>query len=85
MEPSDNPSAFKIKYTAIMDMKDGNRPKIIAIFINGFLILKRILDIQYETESTKMVEMIQVKIAIISVFMNILGKFRILVSVNILI
>jgi len=65
-----------------MDMKDGNRPKIIAIFINGFLILKRILDIQYETESTKMVEMIQVKIAIISVFMNILGKFRILVSVN---
>ena len=85
MDPSDNPSAFKIKYTAIMDMKDGNRPKIIAIFINGFLILKRILDIQYETESTKMVEMIQVKIAIISVFMNILGKFRILVSVNILI
>ena len=68
-----------------MDMKDGNSPKIIAIFINGFLILKRILDIQYETESTKMVEMIQVKIAIISVFMNILGKFRILVSVNILI
>ena len=54
----------------------------LAIFINGFLILKRILDIQYETESTKMVEMIQVKIAIISVFMNILGKFRILVSVN---
>ena len=85
MDPSDNPSAFKIKYTAIMDMKDGNRPKIIAIFINGFLILKRILDIQYETESTKMVEMIQVKIAIINVFMNILGKFRILVSVNILI
>ena len=65
-----------------MDMKDGNRPKIIAIFINGFLILKRILDIQYETESTKMVEMIQVKIAIINVFMNIFGKFRILVSVN---
>ena len=65
-----------------MDMKDGNRPMIIAIFINGFLILKRILDIQYATESTKMVEMMQVKIAITKVFINIFGKFKILVSVN---
>ena len=65
-----------------MDMKDGNNPRIIAIFINGFLILKRILDILYATESTNIVEMIQVKIAITKVFMNILGKFKILVSVN---
>ena len=65
-----------------MDMKPGKRPRIMAIFINGFLILKRILDIQYETESTKMVEIIQVQIAMINVFKNICGKFRILVSVN---
>ena len=31
--PSVSPSAFRIKYTAIMDMKPGNSPRIIAIFI----------------------------------------------------
>ena len=65
-----------------MDMKDGNSPRIIAKFINGFLILKRILDIQYATERTKIVAMMQVKIAMIKVLKNICGKFRILVSVN---
>ena len=35
-----------------------------------------------DTESTKMVEMIHVKIAMIKVFTNIFGKFKILVSVN---
>ena len=35
-----------------------------------------------EGKSTKMVEMMQVKIAITKVFINIFGKFKILVSVN---
>ncbi len=36
--PSVSPRAFRIKYTATMDMKPGNRPRIIAMFMYGFLI-----------------------------------------------
>ena len=40
------PVAFRMKYTAIMDMNPGNRPRIIAMFIYGFLSLNRSLDRQ---------------------------------------
>ena len=35
-----------MKYTATMDMKPGNSPSIIAMFMYGFLSLKRSLDRQ---------------------------------------
>ena len=63
-------------------MNPGNIPSISATFINGFLSLKRILDIQYETASTNAVDIIHEKIAIIKVFLNICIKFRIPVSVK---
>jgi len=52
------------------------------MFIIGFLILKRIRDIQYDTDKTKKVEITQEKIEMISVLINICGKFKICVSVN---
>jgi hypothetical protein len=63
-------------------MNPGNIPRINATFINGRLSRKRILDIQYDIANTNTVDIIQEKIAIIKVFMNIFGKFRIPVSVN---
>ena len=47
--PSVSPIAFKIKYTAIIDINPGNSPNIIAMFIYGFLSLNFNLDKQYET------------------------------------
>ena len=47
------------------------------MFIIGFLILKRIRDIQYDTDKTKKVEIAQEKIEMISVLINICGKFKI--------
>ena len=42
-------------------MNPGNNPRIIAIFMNGFLTLKRSLDIQYETDNTKKVSELKSK------------------------
>ena len=54
-------------------------PKISATFMKGFLILKRILDITYDTDNTKNAEMIHEKIEIINVLTNICGKLNTLV------
>ena len=51
-------------------MNPGNIPRISATFINGFLSLKRILDIQYETASTNAVDIIHEKIAIMKVYLK---------------
>jgi hypothetical protein len=65
-----------------MAINPGNSPRIIAMFINGLRILKRRRDIQYATEIVKNTEIIQEKIAIIKVFINIFGKFSTPVSVK---
>ena len=82
MFPSVSPIAFKMKYTATIDMNAGNNPRIIAMFMKGLRILNLSLDIQYDTESTNTVEIRHENIAIISVFINALGKFNSVVSVN---
>jgi SulP family sulfate permease len=55
---------------------------VVSVFIIGFLKRKRRRDIQYATDNTKNVEIMQEQIAINSVLPNILGKFKIPVSVN---
>ena len=67
---------------AITDIIDGNMPKIKAIFIKVLRPRKRKRDMQKDTASTKNIEIKQVKIAIINVFINMRGKFITLVSVN---
>ena len=66
-------------------MKPGNSPRIMAMFIYGLRNLNRIRLSEYATDSTKKVLIAQLKIAMISVFMNILGKFRTFRSVSSLI
>ena len=80
--PSVSPIAFKIKYTATIDMKAGNNPRIIARFMKGLRILNLSRDILYATESTNTVEMIHENTEINSVLKNALGKFNSVVSVN---
>ena len=80
--PSVSPIAFKIKYTANIDMKAGNNPRIIASFMKGLRILNLSRDIQYATESTNTVEMIHENTEINCVLKNALGKFNSAVSVN---
>jgi hypothetical protein len=81
-DPSVRPIAFKMKYCAIMVMKPGNSPRIIAIFMYGLRILNLIRLSEYETDSTKDVLIKQLQMAMISVFLNILGKFRTFLSVR---
>ena len=65
---------FKVKYTAIIESIPGNRFRITAMFISGFLILNRITEVAYATISTNMVEIAQVKHAMIKVFRNHCGN-----------
>ena len=74
--------AFKMKYCAIIVMNPGNRPRIIAMFIYGLRNLKRIRLSEYDTDSTNDVLMQQLQMAMISVFLNIRGKFRTFLSVR---
>ena len=82
MLPSVSPIAFKMKYTATIDMNAGNNPRIIAMFMKGLRILNLSRDIQDATESTNTVEIIHENTEMNSVFKNALGKFNSVVSVN---
>ena len=65
-----------------MDMNPGNIPRIRATFIKGLRSLKRSLDIVYDTDKTKKVEIIQVAIETTSVFVNQRVKLNVVLSVS---
>ena len=78
----DGASEAKVFWRVVMPMSKpiiartpGNRLMITAIFISVFLPLKRIQDVAYATMSTKAVEIIHVKQAMINVFQNHCGNW----------
>ena len=59
---------------AYIDIKPGNKPKIIERFINGLRILNLSLEMQYATDKMSNVEIMQTKTETINVLSIHLGK-----------